>query len=122
MTSNSIPLAFERLTAEEGRSRVRVLLARLAQRRSVRDFAPDPVPSDILDTAIEAASTAPSGANRQPWRFVLVSDPAVRRRIRKAAEAEEREFYERRAPAEWLADLAPWAPTGENPSWRSPRI
>ncbi len=115
MTFRSIPLEFERLSAEEGRARVRVLLASLARRRSVRDFAPDPVPPDIIDTAIEAAATAPSGANRQPWRFVVVRDSAVKARIREAAEAEEREFYERRAPAEWLADLAPLGT-----DWRKP--
>jgi nitroreductase len=115
MAFNSIPLAFERLSADEGRSRVRALLERLALRRSVRDFAPDPVPADIVDTAIEAAATAPSGANRQPWRFVVVRDPAVKTRIREAAEGEEREFYERRAPPEWLADLAPLGT-----DWRKP--
>jgi nitroreductase len=107
MAFPTIPLEFDRLSAEEGRARVRTLLASLRQRRSVRDFAPDPVPRDIIDTAIEVAATAPSGANRQPWRFVVVHDPEVKRKIREAAEAEEREFYERRATAEWLADLAP---------------
>jgi nitroreductase len=115
MAFKTIPLEFERLSAEDGRARVRALLASLAQRRSVRDFAPDPVPPDIVDTAIEAAATAPSGANRQPWRFVLVRDPEVKRKIREAAEAEEREFYERRAPAAWLADLAPLGT-----DWRKP--
>ena len=94
---------------------MRALRASLRKRRSVRDFAPDPVPPDIVDTAIEAAATAPSGANRQPWRFVLVRDPEVKRKIREAAEAEEREFYERRAPADWLADLAPLGT-----DWRKP--
>jgi nitroreductase len=115
MAFKTIPLEFERLSAEDGRARVRALLASLAQRRSVRDFAPDPVPPDIVDTAIEAAATAPSGANRQPWRFVLVRDPEVKKKIREAAEAEEREFYERRAPADWLADLAPLGT-----DWRKP--
>jgi len=81
----------------------------------VRDFAGDPVPLDLVETAIEAAASAPSGANRQPWRFVVVRDPVVKRRIREAAEAEEREFYERRAPPEWLADLAPLGT-----DWRKP--
>jgi iodotyrosine deiodinase len=107
MAYPTIPLVFERLSEEEGRARVRAFLASLRRRRTVRDFAADPVPPDLIDTAIEAAATAPSGANRQPWRFVVVSDPATRRKIREAAEAEEREFYERRAPAEWLTDLAP---------------
>jgi nitroreductase len=81
----------------------------------VRDFSSEPVPLDIVDAAIAAAATAPSGANRQPWRFVVVRDPDVKRRIREAAEAEEREFYERRAPAAWLEALAPLGT-----DWRKP--
>ncbi len=102
-----VPLAFDRLSVEESRSRIHHLLAELRRRRSVRDFAPEPVPLDLIEAAIKAAATAPSGANRQPWKFVLVLDPETKRRIREAAEAEEREFYERRATPEWLADLAP---------------
>ena len=102
-----VPLSLERLSIDESRSRVRDFLIRMRRRRTVRDFAPDPVPLDLIDAAIEAAASAPSGANRQPWRFVVVRDPETKRRIREAAEAEEREFYERRAPPEWLADLAP---------------
>jgi nitroreductase len=107
MTFPTIPLAFERLGEEEGRARVQAFLASLRRRRTVRDYSSDPVPPDIIDTAIEAAATAPSGANRQPWRFVVVSDPEIKKKIREAAEAEERDFYERRAPTDWLADLAP---------------
>jgi len=102
-----IPLTFERLPVEESRRRVRQFLADVRRRRTVREFAPDPVPLDIIDTAIEAAATAPSGANRQPWKFVIVVDRETKRRIREAAEREEREFYERRATPEWLEDLAP---------------
>jgi nitroreductase len=102
-----IPLTFERLPVEESRRRVRQFLADVRRRRTVREFAPDPVPLDIIDTAIEAAATAPSGANRQPWKFVVVVDRETKRRIREAAEREEREFYERRATSEWLEDLAP---------------
>ncbi len=115
MEHSFVPLAFERLSIEEARSRGRQFLAELRQRRSVRDFAPDPVPLDLIETAIETAATAPSGANRQPWKFVLVLDPETKRRIREAAEAEEREFYERRATPEWLADLAPLGT-----DWRKP--
>lgn len=79
----------------------------MASRRSVRDFSPDPVPRDLVEWAVRTAATAPSGANRQPWTFVAVADSATKRAIRLAAEEEEREFYERRAPAEWLAALAP---------------
>lgn len=102
-----IPLHFVRLPVEESRARGRAFLQTIRTRRTVRDFAPDPVPRDLLDTAIEAAASAPSGANRQPWRFVVIGDPHTKRRIRETAEAEEREFYERRATTEWLGDLAP---------------
>jgi len=79
----------------------------LGLRRSVRDFSPQPVPREVVEACIAAAGTAPSGANQQPWHFVAVSDVSVKRRIREAAEAEEREFYERRAPDEWLEALQP---------------
>ena len=107
MEHRFVPLNFERRRVEESRARVREFLETIRTRRTVRDYAPDPVPLDIIDTAIEAAASAPSGANRQPWKFVVVRDPEVKRRIREAAEAEEREFYERRAPADWLQNLAP---------------
>jgi iodotyrosine deiodinase len=110
-----IPLAFERLSVEESRLRARQFLDGIRRRRTVREFASDPVPLDIVDSAIEAASTAPSGANRQPWKFIVVVDAETKRRIREAAEKEEREFYERRATAEWLADLAPLGT-----DWRKP--
>jgi nitroreductase len=77
------------------------------QRRSVRFFSEAPVSEETIRWCIAAAGTAPSGANKQPWRFVAISDPALKREIRAAAEHEEREFYERRATPEWLADLAP---------------
>lgn len=80
---------------------------RLRLRRSVRFFADMPVSEDTIRWCVAAAGTAPSGANKQPWRFVAVRDPAIKRQIRLEAEKEEREFYERRATPEWLADLAP---------------
>ena len=70
-------------------------------------FSPRPVPRDTIEWIVRAAGTAPSGANRQPWRFVCVADPALKREIRLGAEAEEREFYARRASKRWLEDLAP---------------
>ena len=76
-------------------------------RRTVRHFSNEPVPHDLLDEAIAIAGSAPSGANLQPWQFVVVRDPDVKRQIRMAAEHEERAFYEQRAPAEWLEALAP---------------
>jgi nitroreductase len=81
--------------------------ALMQRRRTVRDFDARPVPREVIAACIAAAGTAPSGANQQPWHFVAVSDPEVKRRIRLAAEAEEREFYERRAPDEWLDALRP---------------
>ena len=74
----------------------------MATRRSVRDFSPDPVPMKVIEAAIRAAATAPSGANIQPWRFVVIADPGRKRRLREAAEVQEREFYTRRATPEWV--------------------
>jgi nitroreductase len=102
-----LPLEFERLTPDEQRRRSDDFLSRIARRRTVRDFSDEPVPWEVVRKAVLAAATAPSGANRQPWRFVVVSDPAVKREIRMAAEAEEKESYERRMPEEWLEALAP---------------
>jgi nitroreductase len=79
----------------------------LHRRRTVRDFDSRPVPRDIIETCLNAAGSAPSGANQQPWRFVAVSDPLVKKQIREAAEAEEREFYGHRASEQWLDALAP---------------
>jgi iodotyrosine deiodinase len=79
----------------------------MSRRRSVRHFSDRAVPWEVVAWILRAAGTAPSGAHKQPWRFVAVQDAGVKRRIREAAEAEEREFYERRATKEWLADLAP---------------
>lgn len=77
------------------------------RRRSVREFSERPVPDDVIRDCLRTAGTAPSGAHRQPWRFVVVRDPAVKRRIREAAEKEEHEFYHGRAPDDWLEALAP---------------
>ncbi|WP_025273692.1 nitroreductase family protein [Haloglycomyces albus] len=79
----------------------------MSQRRSVRDFADTPVPAEVLREAVATAATAPSGANLEPWRFVVVRDPELKRRVREGAEEEEREFYHRRASEEWLDALAP---------------
>lgn len=103
-----VPLDFERVPPEETLRRARELYRRMDRRRSVRDFAPDPVPREAIELAIRAASTAPSGAHRQPWCFVVVDDPEIKRRIREAAEAEEHESYVGgRMPPEWLMALAP---------------
>ncbi len=87
----------------------------MSRRRSVRDFAPDPVPRELIELCLRVAATAPSGANQQPWRFVAVSDHALQRRLRLAAEVEEREFYQRRAPQEWLDALGPLGTDAEKP-------
>lgn len=84
-------------------------------RRSVRFFSDAPVSEETIRACVAAAGTAPSGANKQPWRFVAVANPELKRRVRLAAEAEEREFYERRATPEWLADLAPLGTDAEKP-------
>jgi nitroreductase len=81
--------------------------ALMQARRTVRDFDPRPVPREIIERCIAVAGTAPSGANQQPWHFVAVSDPSVKHRIRVAAEAEELEFYQRRAPEDWLKAIEP---------------
>jgi nitroreductase len=88
---------------------------RLKTRRTIRDFSPDPIPDSVLEHALLAAGTAPNGANLQPWHFVVVKDPAVKREIRLAAEEEERAFYGGRAPTEWLETLAPLGTDAEKP-------
>jgi len=87
----------------------------LSRRRTVREFDHRPIPAGVIEECIRAAGTAPSGANLQPWRFVVVTDPAKRKQIREAAEEEEREFYEHRAPREWLAALEPLGTDSEKP-------
>jgi iodotyrosine deiodinase len=89
------------------RKRCDNLLDEMRQRRSCRYFSERTVPRDIIERVIAVANTAPSGANRQPWRFVAIDDPVIKREIRAAAEEEERESYERRMPREWLDALEP---------------
>ena len=86
--------------------RAQAFYEELGRRRTVRDFSSRPVPLAVIESCLRAAGTAPNGANLQPWHFVVIGDPAIKREIRLAAEQEEREFYERRAPAEWLEALA----------------
>jgi nitroreductase len=87
----------------------------VSRRRSVRDFSDQKVPLEVLENALKAAGTAPSGANMQPWHFVVVQDSAVKKRIREAAEIEERELYEHRASDEWLQALAPLGTDANKP-------
>lgn len=93
--------------AHQATDRARAFHDVMDRRRTVRDFDSRPLPDGVLEWAVRTAATAPSGAHVQPWRFVVVTDPERKRRLREAAEAEEREFYDRRASAEWLAALAP---------------
>ncbi|HSK14959.1 MAG TPA: nitroreductase family protein [Gaiellaceae bacterium] len=102
-----VPLAFERRGAREEVAASEEFLAEMLTRRSVRAFSRDPVPRAAVENAIAAAGTAPSGANLQPWTFVLVSDPGLKRAIREAAEEEERRNYGERMPEAWLAALEP---------------
>ena len=107
-THSFVDLDVERRPVQEMRSRLHRFRSEMERRRSVRTIASDPVPLDLIDTAIEAASTAPSGAHRQPWQFVVTGDPHVKRQIREAAEAEERVNYEGgRMNDEWQDALAP---------------
>jgi nitroreductase len=87
--------------------RARELRAELLRRRTVRQFSDRPVPREVIEECLRIAVSAPSGANRQPWRFVVITDPEVKRRLRRAAESEEEDFYKRRAPNAWLEALEP---------------
>lgn len=100
------PLEFTRLEPDEQHRRSQEFLNRMKTRRSVRDFSTDPVPFELIANAIATAGSAPSGANQQPWTFVVVSNPDIKHQIRLAAEAEERENYERRMSQEWLDVLS----------------
>lgn len=110
-----VPLKWEPRPDEDLARRARRFRQEAERRRTVRHFSDRPVSREIVEECIRSAGTAPSGAHRQPWRFVAVADPVVKRRIREAAEAEEREFYERRAPAEWLQALAPLGTDASKP-------
>lgn len=101
------PLSFTRLSAETSAQRAAEFSAHMHRRRTTRHFSTEPVPRAWIEEAIRAAGTSPSGAHQQPWTFVAVSDPALKQRMREAAEAEEREFYARRITPEWRAALEP---------------
>ena len=103
----TVPYVRPRLAAEEAVARVRSYLETIRLRGSVREFSSDPIPDEVLQMAVAAAAAAPSGANLQPWKFVIVRDPDLKKRIRIAAEEEEKENYGGRMPEEWLRALAP---------------
>lgn len=111
-----VPLTgYERLSETEMREAVETLRDELSIRRSIRMFSADPVPRDVIESAIRVAGTAPSGANHQPWHFVAISDPDIKAKIREAAEEEEREFYGGRASEEWLDALDPLGTDAHKP-------
>ena len=108
MPPRLVPLTgFGHLGDDEIRKRAARFRDDLSRRRSVRQFSDRPVPGDVIDACLRAAVSAPSGANQQPWHFVLVTDPETKTRIRREAEEEERAFYRGRAPDDWLEALAP---------------
>jgi len=112
-----IPLAFDRLPQAEQEARSRRFYEQMRSRRTVRDFSDERVPFCLIRNAVATAGTAPSGANQQPWTFVAVSNPEIKRRIRIAAEAEEKESYEKRMSQEWLDALKPLGT-----DWRKPHL
>ena len=95
--------------------RSRIFFENLFTRRTIRNFSDKPVDREVIENCIRTAGTAPSGANMQPWHFVLISDPTIKKQIRVAAEKEEKEFYEKRAPKEWLEALAPLGTDNNKP-------
>lgn len=111
-----IPLPAREVQADdEIRAQAANFQRTMARRRTVRDFSDRPVPREVIENCLRAAGSAPNGANLQPWHFVAVSDPALKHEIRIAAEEEEREFYEHRAPTEWLEALAALGTDAEKP-------
>ncbi|MDR3690078.1 MAG: nitroreductase family protein [Fimbriimonas sp.] len=104
----TVPYQPERPSIDESLCALKVDFETANRRRTIRMFASEPVPREAIELAIRIAGTAPSGAHKQPWTFVAISDPEIKARIREEAEKEERDFYERRAPQEWLDALEPF--------------
>ena len=109
------PLAFNLQAQGEMQESASNFYNMVRSRRTVRDFSNKPVPKEIIENCLRAAGTAPSGANHQPWHFVVISDPELKHKIREGAEEEEREFYESRAPQDWLDALAPLGTDANKP-------
>jgi iodotyrosine deiodinase len=110
-----IPLDFSPLEEQAMQQQAESFYLQMSKRRSVRDFSNKPIPLSVLENAILAAGTAPSGANMQPWHFVVVQNSEIKKRIRLAAEKEERELYDHRASDEWLDALAPLGTDADKP-------
>jgi iodotyrosine deiodinase len=115
METGFIPLDYREYPPDQMAERAAEFAAEMARRRSVRHFSDRAVPRPVIEDCLRAAGSAPSGANMQPWRFVVVSDPLAKRQIREAAEAEERAFYAGRAGDEWLDALAPLGTDWQKP-------
>ena len=98
-------LKFKEYTQREMLQRSKAFHEEMSRRRTVRDFSDKPIPVRVIENCIQTAASAPSGANKQPWTFVVVKNPVIKKKIRIAAEAEEKEFYTHRAPEDWLEDL-----------------
>ena len=112
---DTVPYSLPDITDDESIARARSMRDRLKQRRTCRYFSDEPVPREVIEAAIEAAGTAPNGANHQPWHFAVVSSPEKKRAIREAAEEEERNFYAGKASEEWLTALAPLGTDEDKP-------
>lgn len=111
-----VPLtSFHELPPKEMKIKAADFYDHMKRRRTVRDFSDRPVPQEVIEHCLLAAGTAPNGANKQPWHFAVVSDPNVKMKIREAAEDEEHEFYNHRAPEDWLEDLVPFGTNEEKP-------
>ncbi|MDC0220288.1 nitroreductase family protein [Gammaproteobacteria bacterium] len=110
-----IPLDFTFIEENEMRPRAKSFNELLQKRRTVRDFSNKSVPRDIIEQCLLAANSAPSGANRQPWHFAVITNPEKKKKIREGAEEEEREFYQSRAPQDWLDALAPLGTDANKP-------
>ena len=112
---DTVPYSLPAFPAEDSIARARAMRDRLKQRRTCRYFSDAPVPRAVIEAAIEAAGTAPNGANHQPWHFVAVASPETKRAIREAAEEEERSFYSGKASEEWLEALGPLGTDADKP-------
>lgn len=116
MSEARVPLTgYDPVSDEDMKASTKDTLELLKKRRTVRDFSSQAVPQEVIESAIKAAATAPNGANQQPWHFAAISNPEMKRRIREAAEAEERAFYGGRASDEWLDALTPLGTDASKP-------
>jgi iodotyrosine deiodinase len=113
------PLVYKEKSPDDMKREAKAFYEEIRLRRTVRDFSEKPVPREIIENALRAAGTAPSGANMQPWHFVVVSKPAQKKKIRVAAELEEKEFYEHRASEQWLKALEPLGTNEDKPFLKS---